>query len=193
MNKKYGFKMAALLVLLCSGCGTFQANPHAQDRKAAAENAEKETEEQKTEEQKTEEQKAEEQKTEKQKIEEQKIEEQMNMKISVKSTEYEIIYELNGSQAAQDLYGQLPLTLEVKDFSTNEKTFYPPRELDISDAPMADADKGTLAYYSPWADVVMFYDYFGKGNSLYELGEAVSGKEEIEKLSGQIEVTAIEE
>lgn len=168
MNKKYGFKMAALLVLLCSGYGTFQANHHAQDTKAAAENAEKETEEQKT-------------------------EEQTNMKISVKSTEYEIIYELNGSQAAQDLYGQLPLTLEVKDFSTNEKTFYPPRELDISDAPMADADKGTLAYYSPWADVVMFYDYFGKGNSLYELGEAVSGKEEIEKLSGQIEVTAIEE
>lgn len=45
------------------------------------------------------------------------------MKIKVTSKEYEIIYELNQSQAAKDLYAQLPLTLEVKDFSTNEKTF----------------------------------------------------------------------
>ena len=86
----------------------------------------------------------------------------------------------------------MPLTLEVKDFSTNEKTFYPPKELDVNGAPLADANKGTLAYYSPLADVVMFYDYFGKGDNLYEVGEAVFGEEDSEKLSGQIEVTAIE-
>lgn len=114
------------------------------------------------------------------------------MKISVKSADYEIIYELNNSQAARELYEQLPLTLEVEDFSTNEKTFYPPKELDTSDAPMADADRGTLAYYAPWADVVMFYDYFGKGGGLYELGEAVSGEEDIERLSGEIEITEAE-
>lgn len=114
------------------------------------------------------------------------------MKISVKSADYEIVYELNNSQAAQELYEQLPLTLEVEDFSTNEKTFYPPKELDTSDAPMADADRGTLAYYAPWADVVMFYDYFGKGSGLYELGEAVSGEADIEKLSGEIEITVAE-
>lgn len=170
MNRKRIFAVAALLVLLCSGCSTFQAKHQTPGTDTAAKNVMKETEK-----------------------EERETEEQTDMKISVKSTEYEIIYELNDSQAALDLYKQLPLTLEVKDFSTNEKTFYPPKELDISDAPMADADKGTLAYYSPWADVVMFYDHFGKGNSLYELGEVVSGKEEIEKLSGQIEVTAIKE
>ncbi len=114
------------------------------------------------------------------------------MKISVKSADYEIIYELNNSQAARELYEQLPLTLEVEDFSTNEKIFYPPKELDTSDAPMADADRGTLAYYAPWADVVMFYDYFGKGGGLYELGEAVSGEEDIERLSGEIEITEAE-
>ena len=110
------------------------------------------------------------------------------MKIKVTSKEYGIIYELNQSQAAKDLYAQLPLTLEVKDFSTNEKTFYPPEELDISDAPLANAEKGSLCYYSPWADVVMFYDYFGQGSSLYELGEVVSGKADIEKLNGTITV-----
>lgn len=115
------------------------------------------------------------------------------MKIKVTSKEYEIIYELNQSQAAKDLYGQLPLTLEVEDFSTNEKTFYPPEELDIRDAPPANAEKGSLCYYSPWADVVMFYDYFGQGSNLYELGEVVSGKEEIEKLNGTITVTAYRE
>lgn len=113
------------------------------------------------------------------------------MKIKVISKEYEIIYELNQSQAAKDLYEQLPLTLEVKDFGTNEKTFYPPKELNIRDAPLANAEKGSLCYYSPWADVVMFYDHFGQGSSLYELGEVISGKEDIEKLSGMIEITAV--
>lgn len=114
------------------------------------------------------------------------------MKIKVTSEEYEIVYELNRSRAAKELYAQLPLTLEVKDFSTNEKTFYPPEALDVSDAPPANAGKGTLAYYSPWEDVVMFYDHFGEGSSLYELGEAVSGTEDIEKLAGTITVAVFE-
>lgn len=117
-------------------------------------------------------------------------EEDETMKIVVKSEEYEIVYELNQSKAARELYGQLPLTLEVEDFSTNEKVFYPPEELYVSDAPLAEGGQGTLAYYSPWADVVMFYDHFDQGNSLYALGKAVSGKENIAKLSGRITVTA---
>lgn len=115
------------------------------------------------------------------------------MKISIKSEEYEIIYEMNHCQASKDLYAQLPLTVKVQDFSTNEKIFYPPEELNIDDAPLENAQKGSLCYYSPWADVVMFYEYFGKGSNLYTLGEAVSGKENIEKLSGMIEITAVKE
>lgn len=110
------------------------------------------------------------------------------MKIKVKSKAYEIVYELNESKAAMQLYAQLPLTLEVKDFSTNEKTFYPPKTLDIKDAPLANAEKGTLAYYAPWADVVMFYDFYGKGSDLYALGKVVSGKSDIEKLKGTITI-----
>lgn len=48
-----------------------------------------------------------------------------------------IEYSLNDSQAAADLYSQLPLTIEVEDYSTNEKIFYPPEELDTGDAPEA--------------------------------------------------------
>lgn len=113
------------------------------------------------------------------------------MKIQVSDAQNIIVYELNDSKAAKGLWAQLPLTLEVENFSTNEKVFYPPNQLSI-DAPLADAQKGTLCYYAPWGDVVMFYDNFGKGSSLYELGKAISGKSEIEKLSGLINVTRIE-
>lgn len=117
-------------------------------------------------------------------------EEETQLKISIKANGNTIVYGLNGSQAAADLYAQLPLTLEVENFSTNEKVFYPPQKLDTASTPMADAGKGTLAYYAPWGDVVMFYDHFGQGSGLYELGEVISGEEFIENLAGTVEITA---
>ncbi|CVI67547.1 hypothetical protein NDGK_00906 [Clostridiales bacterium CHKCI001] len=115
------------------------------------------------------------------------------MKISIKSSDYEIIYELNNSQAAKDLYSQLPLALSVEDFSTNEKIFYPPNELDTSNTPTAEGYNGSLCYYSPWGDVVMFYDHFSQNSSLYELGQVVSGENDIENLTGTITVSVYEE
>lgn len=47
-------------------------------------------------------------------LESTETEEDKVMKIKVTSKEYEIIYELNQSQAAKDLYAQLPLTLRLK-------------------------------------------------------------------------------
>ncbi|MBC5711940.1 hypothetical protein H8S75_28845 [Hungatella sp. L12] len=111
------------------------------------------------------------------------------MRIYVTSNGNTIVYGLNDSQAAKDLYAQLPLTIEVEDYSTNEKIFYPSEKLDASDAPVADEGKGTLAYYAPWGDVVMFYDHFGKSSNLYELGMVISGEEFIEALSGSVEIT----
>lgn len=100
---------------------------------------------------------------------------------------HEVRYTLNDSQAATGFWNQLPLTCAVEDFSTNEKTFYP-EELDATGAPLAEGGAGTLAYYAPWGDAVMFYDSFSANNSLYELGEAVEGIELISQLSGQITV-----
>ena len=111
------------------------------------------------------------------------------MRILVKSDDYEIIYELNDSNAAKTLYEQLPLTTEVEPFSTNEMTFYPPQKLDTADTPLSSGEAGTLSYYSPWGDVVMFYDYCNPNGSLYGLGEVVSGKENIDKLTGTITVS----
>lgn len=86
-----------------------------------------------------------------------------------------VVYELNDSAAADALLAQLPLTIEVEDYSTNEKIFYPPQALDTAGAPLAEGGAGVLAYYAPWGDVVLFYDSFGANGSLYALGQAVSG------------------
>ena len=111
-----------------------------------------------------------------------------SMQIRVEAEAGEIIFELNDSRAARDLYEQLPLTIEVEDYSTNEKIFYPPEELNTEDTPQAEAGAGTLAYYEPWGDVVMFYGDFGSTSGLYELGQVVSGSELISELSGTIQV-----
>lgn len=104
-----------------------------------------------------------------------------------------VTYELNDSPAASALLAQLPLTLEVENFSNNEKVFYPPAELDVTDTPLAETGAaGTLAYYEPWGDVVMFYGPFSRNGSLYELGRAVAGEEQLAGLSGTVEVALVE-
>ena len=114
-------------------------------------------------------------------------------RLAVRCGDIEVIYELNDSPAAASLAAQLPLTLEVEDYSTNEKIFYPPQELDTSDTPAAEGGAGTLAYYAPWGDVVMFYGDYSANSSLYELGEAVSGADQISRMSGSIEIAPLEE
>ena len=110
------------------------------------------------------------------------------LRISVQCGDGVVLYELNDGSAAASLYAQLPLTLEVEDYSTNEKIFYPPQELDTSDAPLADAGAGTLAYYAPWGDVVMFYGDYSQNPSLFALGQVVSGGALVSGMSGTITI-----
>ena len=112
--------------------------------------------------------------------------------LSVAWGENQVIYSLNDSSAAQSLLEQLPLTVEVEDYSTNEKIFYPPQELelDTSDTPIASGGAGTLAYYAPWGDVVMFYGDYNENPSLFELGQIVSGEELVAQMSGSITIAA---
>jgi hypothetical protein len=116
---------------------------------------------------------------------------QTTMKIRVTANGKAIEYELNNSPAAQDLYDQLPLNIDVENYSDNEKIFYPPRKLNTTATPLADARAGTLAYYAPWGNVVMFYGKFGSATGLYELGHAVSGGKHINKMTGSIHIEKI--
>ena len=115
------------------------------------------------------------------------------MYIQVSANGNTALFKLNDSQAAKELYVQLPLTVEVEDFGGKEKIFYPPKKLDASGTPEADANAGSLAYYAPWGDVVMFYKKFGTARGLFELGEAVSGSEYIKDMSGKIVLTKASE
>ena len=63
--------------------------------------------------------------------------------IAVTCGDVQVVYALNDSPAAQSLLSQLPLTVEVEDFSTNEKVFYPPQELDTANTPLAEGGAGT--------------------------------------------------
>lgn len=110
--------------------------------------------------------------------------------IEVTANEASVAFELNDSAAADALLAQLPLAVEVDDFSTNEKIFYPPHTLDAAGAPHAQGGIGTLAYYAPWGNVVMFYGDYSPNGDLYELGQATSGTDAIGSLSGTIEIKA---
>lgn len=122
------------------------------------------------------------------KIETGKGENEMLIHIQGENNE-SIIFKLNGSTAAKSLYDQLPMTIEVENYSSNEKIFYPLNKLDISNTPMAKGPAGTLAYYEPWGDVVMYYGNCGGANGLYALGEAITNGEQIQLLSGMIEIS----
>lgn len=114
------------------------------------------------------------------------------MQISISTEQVTLVYDLNDSQAAQELYDQLPMEIEVENYGGIEKIFYPPKKLSTVDTPLArNVRSGTLAYYAPWGDVVMFYDSFGAAPGLYELGRILSGQDEIERLSGTIRVEKV--
>lgn len=110
------------------------------------------------------------------------------LQIQVQDGNHTIIFELNDSPAARSLYDQLPLTVEVQDYSTNEKIFYPPENLDTENAVEGGGPAGSLAYFSPWGNVVMYYSDYGPYNGLYHLGNAVSGSEWIAELTGTLEI-----
>jgi hypothetical protein len=116
-------------------------------------------------------------------------ENQMVMKISVQANGNTTEFELNNSPAAKDLYAQLPLSITVENYSNNEKIFYPPKKLNATDTPLADGGQsGTLAYYAPWGDLVIFSKGFSSAPGLYELGHVTSGSEYITEMSGTIQI-----
>ena len=113
--------------------------------------------------------------------------------ISVKWNDKHVIYELNESPISTSLMEQLPLTVEIENYSTNEKIFYPPEKLDTRDSPLAKGGIGTLAYYEPWGDVVFFNGDFRENSNLFELGKVVSGEEMICEMSGTLTIDFVQE
>lgn len=115
------------------------------------------------------------------------------MKIKVINQSKQIIFALNESDAAESLYQQLPLEINIENYSNNEKIFYPPKSLVTQNTPLLmSGQEGTLGYFAPWKNVVLYYGSCGSYNGLYTLGHAVKGKEQIKNLSGIIHVEKME-
>ena len=112
--------------------------------------------------------------------------------IFVADDDHVIIFELNDSPAALSLYNQLPIEVEVENYSTNEKIFYPPEALDTSDGIEGGGEAGILAYFEPWGNVVMYYGPFSEYPGLFILGEAIDFGEEIEELSGTVFIGVVQ-
>lgn len=117
-------------------------------------------------------------------------EQEAGTRLSVTWGEHQVLYALHDSPAAASLLEQLPLTIAVEDYSTNEKIFYPPQPLDTADTPTASGGAGTLAYYAPWGDVVMFYGDYSENPSLFALGQIVSGEELVAQMCGTVTIAA---
>ena len=110
------------------------------------------------------------------------------MQIRVENKDYQIDFQLNDSQASQDLVKQLPLSIDVDNFGSSEKIFYPHDELNTNNAPLAYPEAGNLCYYEPWGDVVMYYKATSPARGLFSLGQGIAAQKDIKKLSGTITV-----
>ena len=114
-------------------------------------------------------------------------------RIKVTDGNHNVTFELNETSAAQSLYNMLPTTREVQDYSTNEKIFYPETAISYSsDCIEGACPAGTLALFSPWGNVVMYYGDASQYPGLYILGNAVEGADQISELTGNITVSKVE-
>ena len=114
------------------------------------------------------------------------------MRIRVSDGTHAITYELNGTSAAKSLYGMLPLEVAVENYGNNEKIFYPPTAVSYgADCIEDDCPAGTLALFSPWGNVVMYYGAASRYSGLFILGKAVEGADNIRNLAGTIRVDAV--
>ena len=113
------------------------------------------------------------------------------MRIRVTDGVHTVVYELNDSPSAKSLYAMLPLDIEVENYGRNEKVFYPEQAIDTTDGIEGGGEAGALALFSPWGNVVMYYDSFGAYPGLYLLGRAVEGADQVSRLSGTIHVETV--
>lgn len=85
---------------------------------------------------------------------------------------------LNTTPQAQDLATLLPLTLEIDDYSTNEKIAHLPRKLtEEAAAPFAHEAPGDLCYYAPWGNLALFHAGYRWSRGLIRLGRLDAGPE----------------
>lgn len=95
---------------------------------------------------------------------------QMKIRIAIGSQRFQAT--IFGSAASRDLIAQLPLTIEMADHGSVEKTGPLPSPLSLDGQPAgADPAVGDVGYYAPGNDLVLYY-----GDQSYYPGIVVLGR-----------------
>ena len=112
------------------------------------------------------------------------------MLIEVVSNQKEIVFELNDTSVSRSFYQQLPMTVAIENYGNNEKVFQAPQKLNCAKAQEGDCPAGSIAYFSPWNNVCLYYGDAPRYSGLYVMGKAVKNAELIRNLSGKVKVEA---
>lgn len=91
-------------------------------------------------------------------------------RLTVRGVQYP--FTSNMSSAAEDLASRMPLNVTLENHADNEKIFYLDTPLDASDTPLASGEAGTLCYFAPKNNMVIFCAEGAPCEGLYELGRA---------------------
>ncbi|MGU3437658.1 cyclophilin-like fold protein [Actinomycetes bacterium M1A6_2h] len=113
------------------------------------------------------------------------------MQIDIQINGRTVVGTLNNSAASRDLLAQLPVTLDMSDHGSVEKTGPLPSELSIEGAPSsADPNPGDIGYYSPGNDFVLYYGDQGEYPGIVILGTMdETGIDTVGSVDGNVMVT----
>lgn len=114
-------------------------------------------------------------------------------RIRVSDGVHAVVFVLNETSASRSFYEMLPFEVKVSNYSNNEKVFDPPRTISYgTDCIEGECPVGTIALFSPWGNVAMYYGPAPRWSGLYLMGRAVEGTDNIRLLSGTIRVEAVD-
>lgn len=102
----------------------------------------------------------------------------------------EVVAVLDDNPTAQSLLEQLPATVRFSDFAGSEKIAYFPEDLSTEGAPAGAAhEKGDVACYGPWGNLVFYYGAGDYASGVIPMGRIESGLEVLEAMGSDFEAT----
>ena len=100
------------------------------------------------------------------------------MKIQIEFDKHLFTATLDNNASAQSLIKMLPLSLNVEDYSNNEKIAYlPSKLLDDGSVRFTNEKHGDICYYAPWGNLVFYYASYRYSKGLVRLGRLDGGIE----------------
>jgi hypothetical protein len=97
------------------------------------------------------------------------------MKIAFSFATHHFTASLFANPAAQELVMMLPLDLSIEDYGSNEKIAYLPAKLKAKAERFDTPRIGDLCYYTPWGNLVFYYDSYRYDPGLLRLGRLDDG------------------